>query len=110
MSGYFLAKSNFTHSLSEFHFLSNLSNRSKSLNLFIQPCFIKIQTSIMSQSPNTTSPMKSTDSPNSSPLNATPITTIHPSFDSALKPKPKKTTAKRPQLSKTPKSKKKSKT
>ncbi|WJX32973.1 hypothetical protein P8452_21233 [Trifolium repens] len=64
----------------------------------------------MSQSPNTTSPMKSTESPNSSPLNATPITTIHPSFASALNPKPKKTTAKRPPISMTPKSKKKSKT
>ncbi|KAK2455975.1 hypothetical protein QL285_003384 [Trifolium repens] len=60
----------------------------------------------MSQSPNTTSPMKSTESPNSSPLNATPITTIHPSFASALNPKPKKTTAKRPSTFKTPKSKK----
>ncbi|WJX33277.1 hypothetical protein P8452_21496 [Trifolium repens] len=64
----------------------------------------------MSQSPNTASPIKSTESPNSSPLNATLITTIHPSFASALNPKPKKTTAKRPSISKTPKSKKKSKT
>ncbi|KAK2397797.1 hypothetical protein QL285_059337 [Trifolium repens] len=56
------------------------------------------------------SPMKSTDSPNSQPLNATLITTIHPSFASALNPKPKKTTAKRPSTSKTSKSKKKSKT
>ncbi|WJX12963.1 hypothetical protein P8452_03410 [Trifolium repens] len=60
----------------------------------------------MSQSPNTTSPMKSTESPNSSPLNATLITTIHPSFASALNQKPKKTTAKRPSTFKTPKSKK----
>ncbi|WJX77396.1 hypothetical protein P8452_60711 [Trifolium repens] len=60
----------------------------------------------MSQSPNTSSPMKSTESPNSPPLNATPITTIHPSFASALNPKPKKTTAKRPSTFKTPKSKK----
>ncbi|KAK2417090.1 hypothetical protein QL285_039429 [Trifolium repens] len=50
--------------------------------------------------------MKSTEYPNSSPLNATPITTIHPSFASALNPKPKKTTAKRPSTFKTPKSKK----
>ncbi|KAK2426527.1 hypothetical protein QL285_025188 [Trifolium repens] len=60
----------------------------------------------MSQSPNTTSPMKSTESPSSSPIDATPITTIHPSFASALNPKPKKTTAKRPSTFKTPKSKK----
>ncbi|KAK2416467.1 hypothetical protein QL285_038861 [Trifolium repens] len=60
----------------------------------------------MSQSPNTASPMKSTESPNSSPLDATPITTIHPSFDSDLNPKPKKTTAKRPSTFKTSKSKK----
>ncbi|KAK2359714.1 hypothetical protein QL285_085060 [Trifolium repens] len=52
------------------------------------------------------SPMKSTDSPNSPPLNATPITTIHPSFASALNPKPKKTTANRPSPFKAPKSKK----
>ncbi|WJX33742.1 hypothetical protein P8452_21922 [Trifolium repens] len=64
----------------------------------------------MSQSPNTISPMNSTDSPNSSPINATPITTVHPSFASALNPKPKKTTAKRTSTSKVPKSKKKSKT
>ncbi|KAK2400814.1 hypothetical protein QL285_050473 [Trifolium repens] len=54
--------------------------------------------------------MNSTDSPNSSPINATPITTVHPSFASALNPKPKKTTAKRTSTSKVPKSKKKSKT
>ncbi|KAK2402624.1 hypothetical protein QL285_052125 [Trifolium repens] len=53
--------------------------------------------------------MNSTDSPNSSPINATPITTVHPSFASALNPKPKKTTAKRTSTSKVPKSKKKSK-
>ncbi|WJX45420.1 hypothetical protein P8452_32302 [Trifolium repens] len=66
----------------------------------------------MSQSPITTSPTKSTETPIvSSPIiNATPITTIHPSFASALNPKPKKITAKRPSTSKTPKSKKKSKT
>ncbi|KAK2451746.1 hypothetical protein QL285_010775 [Trifolium repens] len=64
----------------------------------------------MSQSPNTTSPMKSTESPNSSPIiDATPITTIHPSFDSVLNPTTKKTTAKRTSSSKNPKSKKKSK-
>ncbi|KAK2451876.1 hypothetical protein QL285_010888 [Trifolium repens] len=64
----------------------------------------------MSQSPITTSPTKSTETPIvSSPIiNAIPITTIHPSFDSALNSKPKKTTAKRPSTSKTPKSKKKS--
>jgi hypothetical protein len=62
----------------------------------------------MSQSPNTTSHTKSTDTPNPSPLivNATPITTIHPSFTSALK----KTTAKRSSTSITPKSKKTTKT
>ncbi|KAK2417141.1 hypothetical protein QL285_039478 [Trifolium repens] len=54
--------------------------------------------------------MNSTDSPNSSPINATPIITVHPSFASALNPKPKKTTAKRTSTSKVPKSKKKSKT
>ncbi|KAK2402441.1 hypothetical protein QL285_051961 [Trifolium repens] len=54
--------------------------------------------------------MNSTDSPNSSPINATPITTVHPSFTSALNPKPKKTTAKRTSTSKVPISKKKSKT
>ncbi|KAK2356502.1 hypothetical protein QL285_093831 [Trifolium repens] len=54
--------------------------------------------------------MNSTDSPNSSPINATPITTVHPSFASALNPKPKKITAKRTSTSKVPKSKKKSKT
>ncbi|WJX76948.1 hypothetical protein P8452_60305 [Trifolium repens] len=54
--------------------------------------------------------MNSTDSPNSSPINATPITTVHPSFASALNPKPKKTTAKRTSTSKVPISKKKSKT
>ncbi|WJX89571.1 hypothetical protein P8452_71557 [Trifolium repens] len=61
----------------------------------------------MSQSPITTSSPKSTETPNSSsPIDATPITTIHPSFASALNPKPKKTTAKRPSTFKTPKSKK----
>ncbi|WJX38808.1 hypothetical protein P8452_26431 [Trifolium repens] len=60
----------------------------------------------MSHSPNTASPTNSTDVPNSPPLNATPITTIHPSFSSALIPKPKKTTANRPSPFKTPKSKK----
>ncbi|KAK2388742.1 hypothetical protein QL285_062388 [Trifolium repens] len=60
----------------------------------------------MSQSPNTASPTNSTDVPNSPPLNATPITTIHPSFASALNPKPKKTTANRPSPFKAPKSKK----
>ncbi|KAK2436234.1 hypothetical protein QL285_021237 [Trifolium repens] len=64
----------------------------------------------MSQSPNTTSPMKSTESPNSSPIiDATTITTIHPSFDSVLNPTTKKTTVKRTSSSKNPKSKKKSK-
>ncbi|KAK2418418.1 hypothetical protein QL285_040615 [Trifolium repens] len=61
----------------------------------------------MSQSPITASSPKSTETPNSSsPIDATPITTIHPSFASALNPKPKKTTAKRPSTFKTPKSKK----
>ncbi|KAK2422769.1 hypothetical protein QL285_033275 [Trifolium repens] len=61
----------------------------------------------MSQSPITTSSPKSTETLNSSsPIDATPITTIHPSFASALNPKPKKTTAKRPSTFKTPKSKK----
>ncbi|KAK2449274.1 hypothetical protein QL285_008483 [Trifolium repens] len=65
----------------------------------------------MSQSPITTSPTKPTETPiSSSPIvDATPITTIHPSFASALNPKPKKTTAKRTLTSKTSKSKKKSK-
>ncbi|KAK2449058.1 hypothetical protein QL285_008289 [Trifolium repens] len=61
----------------------------------------------MSQSPITTSPTNSTETPIASPIiDATPITTIHPSFASALNPKPKKTTAKRPSKFKTPKSKK----
>ncbi|KAK2391770.1 hypothetical protein QL285_065199 [Trifolium repens] len=69
----------------------------------------------MSQSPITTSPVKTTDEPDSSPLNATPITTIHPSFSSALNPKSKKSTAQRPKIAMkstavTPKSKKKPKT
>ncbi|KAK2436585.1 hypothetical protein QL285_021571 [Trifolium repens] len=64
----------------------------------------------MSQSPITISPTNSTEAPNSSPLNPTLITIIHPSVASALNPKPKKTTAKRISTSKTPKSKKKSKT
>ncbi|WJX45737.1 hypothetical protein P8452_32598 [Trifolium repens] len=64
----------------------------------------------MSQSPITTSPTNSTEAPNSSPLNPTLITTIHPSFASVLNPKPKKTTAKRTSTAKTPKSKKKAKT
>jgi hypothetical protein len=69
----------------------------------------------MSQSPITTSPVKTTDEPDSSPLNATPITTIHPSFSSALNPKSKKSIAQRPKIAMkstavTPKSKKKPKT
>ncbi|KAK2451819.1 hypothetical protein QL285_010835 [Trifolium repens] len=61
----------------------------------------------MSQSPNSATPVNSTEAPHSSsPIDATPITTIHPSFASALNPKPKKTTAKRPSTFKTPKSKK----
>ncbi|WJX67699.1 hypothetical protein P8452_52145 [Trifolium repens] len=61
----------------------------------------------MSQSPNSATPVNSTETPHSSsPIDATPITTIHPSFASALNPKPKKTTAKRPSTFKTPKSKK----
>ncbi|KAK2444239.1 hypothetical protein QL285_015281 [Trifolium repens] len=62
----------------------------------------------MSQSPNSSSPMNSTVTPNPSLIitNAAPITTIHPSFASALNPKPKKTTANRPSPFKTPKSKK----
>ncbi|KAK2415376.1 hypothetical protein QL285_037861 [Trifolium repens] len=64
----------------------------------------------MSQSPTTTSSAKPAETPNSSsPIDVTPITTIHPSFASALNPKPKKTTAKRTLTSKTSKSKKKSK-
>ncbi|KAK2445369.1 hypothetical protein QL285_016309 [Trifolium repens] len=63
----------------------------------------------MSQSPITTSPANSTETPiSSSPIiDATPITTIHPSFDSALNSKPKKTVTKRTLTSKTSKSKKK---
>ncbi|KAK2392994.1 hypothetical protein QL285_054978 [Trifolium repens] len=65
----------------------------------------------MSQSPITTSPANSNETPiSSSPvIDATPITTIHPSFDSALNSKPKKTTTKRAVTSETSKSKKKSK-
>ncbi|KAK2397063.1 hypothetical protein QL285_058685 [Trifolium repens] len=65
----------------------------------------------MSQSPITTSPVNSNETPiSSSPvIDATPITTIHPSFDSALNSKPKKTTTKRAVTSETSKSKKKSK-
>ncbi|KAK2449462.1 hypothetical protein QL285_008656 [Trifolium repens] len=62
----------------------------------------------MSQSPNSSSPVNSTETANPSPVitNATPITMIHPSFASALNPKPKKTTANRSSPFKTPKSKK----
>ncbi|KAK2435664.1 hypothetical protein QL285_020707 [Trifolium repens] len=62
----------------------------------------------MSQSPITTSPANSNETPiSSSPIiDATPITTIHPSFSSALNPKPNKSTANRPSSFKTPKSKK----
>ncbi|WJX28543.1 hypothetical protein P8452_17245 [Trifolium repens] len=62
----------------------------------------------MSQSPITTSPANSNETPiSSSPvIEATPITTIHPSFDSALNSKPKKTTTKRAVTSETSKSKK----
>ncbi|KAK2454104.1 hypothetical protein QL285_001699 [Trifolium repens] len=64
----------------------------------------------MSQSPITTSPTNFTETPIASPIiDATPITTIHPSFDSAINPKPKKTTTKRTSTSTTSKSKKKSK-
>ncbi|KAK2422130.1 hypothetical protein QL285_032689 [Trifolium repens] len=62
----------------------------------------------MSQSPNSATPIPSTETLDSSPVitDATPITTIHPSFSSALNPKPKKSTANRPSPFKTPKSKK----
>ncbi|KAK2361264.1 hypothetical protein QL285_086431 [Trifolium repens] len=61
----------------------------------------------MSQSPNSSTPVNSTETLHPSPviIDATPITTIHPSFSSALNPKPKKATANRPSF-KTPKSKK----
>ncbi|KAK2417457.1 hypothetical protein QL285_039754 [Trifolium repens] len=66
----------------------------------------------MSQSPITTSPKHANET---SPLNVSPITTIHPSIASAINPKTKKFTAQRPKISMksaavTPKSKKKSKT
>ncbi|KAK2404073.1 hypothetical protein QL285_053450 [Trifolium repens] len=62
----------------------------------------------MSQSPNSSTPVSSTETLHPSPVitDATPITTIHPSFSSALNPKPKKATANRPSSFKTPKSKK----
>ncbi|KAK2429211.1 hypothetical protein QL285_027668 [Trifolium repens] len=62
----------------------------------------------MSQSPNSATPINSTETLHPAPIitHATPITTIHPSFSSALNPKPKKTTANRPSPFKTPKSKK----
>ncbi|KAK2448430.1 hypothetical protein QL285_007694 [Trifolium repens] len=60
----------------------------------------------MSQSPITTSPTNSTETP----IDATPITTIHPTFDSTLNSEPKKTSTKKAATSKTTKSKKKSKT
>ncbi|KAK2391001.1 hypothetical protein QL285_064501 [Trifolium repens] len=62
----------------------------------------------MSQSPNSSTPANSTETLHPSPVitDATPITTIHPSFSSALNPKPKKATANRPSSFKTPKSKK----
>ncbi|KAK2389364.1 hypothetical protein QL285_062958 [Trifolium repens] len=62
----------------------------------------------MSQSPNSSTPVNSTETLHPSPVitDATPITTIHPSFSSALNPKPKKATANRPSSFKTPKSKK----
>ncbi|KAK2367751.1 hypothetical protein QL285_081003 [Trifolium repens] len=62
----------------------------------------------MSQSPNSATSVNPTETHDSSPVitDATPITTIHPSFSSALNPKPKKSTAKRPSTFKTPKSKK----
>ncbi|WJX76433.1 hypothetical protein P8452_59852 [Trifolium repens] len=62
----------------------------------------------MSQSPNSATPIPSTETHDSSPVitDATPITTIHPSFSSALNLKPKKSTANRPSSFKTPKSKK----
>jgi hypothetical protein len=69
----------------------------------------------MSQSPVTTSPVKTTDVPESTPLDVTPITTIHPEIASFINPKPKKSTAQRPKISMKsatviPKSKKNSKT
>ncbi|WJX46271.1 hypothetical protein P8452_33090 [Trifolium repens] len=62
----------------------------------------------MSQSPNSATSVNPTETHDSSPVitDATPITTIHPSFSSVLNPKPKKSTAKRPSTFKTPKSKK----
>ncbi|KAK2430104.1 hypothetical protein QL285_028478 [Trifolium repens] len=62
----------------------------------------------MSQSPNSATPVHSTETPDTSPVitDATPITTIHPSFSSVLNPKPKKSVANRPSTFKTPKSKK----
>ncbi|KAK2445198.1 hypothetical protein QL285_016158 [Trifolium repens] len=62
----------------------------------------------MSQSPNSATPVNSTETLHPSPVitDATPITTIHPSFYSTLNPKPKKSTANRPSSFKTPKSKK----
>ncbi|KAK2381226.1 hypothetical protein QL285_068849 [Trifolium repens] len=62
----------------------------------------------MSQSPNSSTPANSTETLHPSPVitDATPITTIHPSFSSALNPKPKKATTNRPSSFKTPKSKK----
>ncbi|KAK2437436.1 hypothetical protein QL285_022331 [Trifolium repens] len=62
----------------------------------------------MSQSPNSATSVNPTETLDSSPVitDATPITTIHPSFSSVLNPKPKKSTAKRPSTFKTPKSKK----
>ncbi|KAK2368384.1 hypothetical protein QL285_081581 [Trifolium repens] len=62
----------------------------------------------MSQSPNSSTLVNSTETLHPSPVitDATPITTIHPSFSSALNPKPKKATANRPSSFKTPKSKK----
>ncbi|KAK2372373.1 hypothetical protein QL285_073512 [Trifolium repens] len=62
----------------------------------------------MSQSPNSATSVNPTETHDSSPVitDATPITTIHPTFSSVLNPKPKKSTAKRPSTFKTPKSKK----
>ncbi|KAK2357389.1 hypothetical protein QL285_094660 [Trifolium repens] len=62
----------------------------------------------MSQSPNSSTPVNSSETLRPSPVitDATPITTIHPSFSSALNPKPKKATTNRPSSFKTPKSKK----
>jgi hypothetical protein len=108
---YFLSISNFKYFLSKFQNHSNLSNRSNSIFLFIKPHHTKSQISTMSQSPNTKSPVQSTDTTNPSSIivNATPITTIHPSFASALNPKSQKTTTKKPSTTVTPKSKKKTK-